>query len=110
MNTIGQKIRSLRKAQNMTQRDLAKQTGINFTYLSRIENDRLDAEQTPREDTLRTIALALQAEDELDELLILAKRIPETIKQRILDRPALFRRMLSLSDDQLEKLLEESVD
>ena len=105
MTTIGQRIRDIRKSRNLTQRGLADLVGINFTYLSRIENDRLDADQTPREDTLQKIAVALNADP--DELLLLARRIPNSYRCRILARPAIFRRILKLSDEDLERLLTE---
>ena len=104
MTTVGQRIREIRKERNLTQRQLAEKVGINFTYLSRVENDRLDAEQTPREDTLQKIAKALQAD--ADELLLLARRIPDTFRDRILAKPGIFRRIIQMSDSDLEGLLE----
>ncbi len=104
MTTVGQRIREIRKERNMTQRQLAEKVGINFTYLSRVENDRLDAEQTPREDTLQKIAKALQAD--ADELLLLARRIPDTYRERILAKPGIFRRIIQMSDSDLEELLD----
>jgi len=103
MTTIGQRIREIRKSRNLTQRQLADQVGLNFTYLSRIENDRLDADQTPREETLDKIAGALDTDPE--ELLLLAKRIPDSFRSRILAKPGMFRRILKLSDDDLERML-----
>lgn len=105
MPTVGQRIREIRKARNLTQRQLADRVGINFTYLSRVENDRLDDEQTPREDTLQRIASALDADP--DELLLLARRIPGTIRRRILEKPGIFRRILKLSDNDLEHMLKQ---
>ena len=104
MTTIGKRIKQLRKERNLTQRELAGRVDMNFTYLSRIENDRLDADQTPREDTLKAIAKAMSAD--ADELLLLARRIPESISQRIFHNPSVFRKITKLSDEQLEKLLE----
>ena len=106
MSTIGERIRELRKSRNLTQRELAAKVGINFTYLSKIENDRLEADQTPREDTLNSIAQALAAD--VDELLLLARKIPDSIKQRIIQKPELFRKIVSLSDDELERLLDNA--
>ena len=105
MTTVGQRIREIRKQRNLTQRELAERVGINFTYLSRVENDRLDAEQTPREETLQKIAKALRAD--ADELLLLARRIPDSFRERILEKPGIFRRILKLSDSALEEMLEE---
>ena len=102
--TIGQRIREIRKTRNLTQRELADRVGINFTYLSRVENDRLDDEQTPREETLQRIARAL--ETDADELLLLARRIPDAYRDRILSRPGVFRKLLNLSDGALEELLQ----
>lgn len=103
MTTIGQRIREIRKSRNLTQRELADRVGINFTYLSRVENDRLDDEQTPREETLQRIARALDADP--DELLLLARRIPDSYRDRILSRPGVFRKLLNLSDADLEDLV-----
>lgn len=104
MTTVGQRIRQIRKERNLTQRELAERVGINFTYLSRVENDRLDDEQTPREETLQRIAKALRADP--DELLLLARRIPDAYRERILAKPGIFRRILNLSDTALEELLQ----
>lgn len=104
MTTVGQRIREIRKSRNLTQRELADRVGINFTYLSRVENDRLDDEQTPREETLQRIAKALDADP--DELLLLARRIPDAYRDRILSRPGVFRKLLNLSDSDLQELVE----
>lgn len=105
MDTIGQRIREIRKSRNLTQRELADRVGINFTYLSRVENDRLDDEQTPREETIQRIAKALQTDP--DELLLLARRIPDAYRDRILARPGVFRKLLNLSDTALEEMLRQ---
>ena len=105
MATIGQRIRSIRLSRNLTQRELADRVGLNVTYLSRIENDRLDSDQTPRESTLQKIANAL--ETDADELLLLANRIPGSYRSRILAKSGLFRRILDLCDEDLERLLNE---
>ena len=105
MSTIGQRIREIRKSRNLTQRELADRVGINFTYLSRVENDRLDDEQTPREETLQRIAKALHTDP--DELLLLARRIPDAYRDRILSRPGVFRKLLNLSDTALEEMIRQ---
>ena len=108
MPTIGERIRQIRKDRNLTQRELADLVGINFTYLSRVENDRLDDDQTPREETILRIASALNADP--DELLLLARRIPNGYRERILSQPNVFRKLLNLSDDDLEELLKSVED
>ena len=41
---FGQKLRELREENDLTQSKLAKQIGVDFTYLSRIENGYIPGE------------------------------------------------------------------
>ena len=100
---LGQRLRELRKARNLSQKQLADLVEINFTYLSKIENERLDFAQFPSEDLIRRLARALDADT--DELLILARKVPETIRQRVLERPEAFRKFASLDDLTIDALL-----
>lgn len=72
---FGKKIRELRKTNGLTQRQLAELVGVDFTYISKIENDRLD--HTPSIKTIRKLAEALNA-DEL-ELMERANKIPAVL-------------------------------
>lgn len=101
--TFGQKVRELRTAKNLTQRDLAERIGINFTYVSKIENDKLEQDQSPKEETIKKLAEVLGGDQ--DELLLLARKIPEHIKQRMIERPDVFRKMASLDDETLNKIM-----
>lgn len=90
--TFGQTIRDLRKATRppLSQRDLAERVanrlkeedgrGFDFTYLSKIENDRL-----PPPSAAAIIALAEVLNASADELLALANKAPadlgETMKK-----------------------------
>jgi HTH-type transcriptional regulator, competence development regulator len=102
--TFGQTIRELRKKQDLTQRELASKVGINFTYLSKIENDKLQEIQFPSEETIVGLAKALDAD--VDELLLLAQKVPDSIKERIIQRPDVFRKIALLDDADLSSLLE----
>jgi HTH-type transcriptional regulator, competence development regulator len=75
--TFGQRLRDLRKVRNVSQKALAEAVGVNFTYLSKIENERLDFAQFPSEELIRKLAAALEADE--DELLLLARKLPEAI-------------------------------
>ena len=88
--TLGQRIRELRQARKLTQRQLAGMAGIDFTYLSKIENDRL--EHMPSLQTIRNLARDLGA-DEL-ELMDLANKVPPVLEAIARDKDALrfFRR------------------
>jgi HTH-type transcriptional regulator, competence development regulator len=102
---FGQRLRELRRAKNFSQRALAKKVGINYTYLSKIENERLDFSDYPSERLILRLAKALDAD--ADELLLLAKRIPEQIRQRVLERPDAFRVLAQLDDRALNRVLAE---
>jgi HTH-type transcriptional regulator, competence development regulator len=90
MMTFGQHLKKLRHQRNLTQRQLAEQAGVDFTYLSKMENDRL--EHTPSIKTLQDLARALET-DEL-ELMSLANKLPPMLEAVARDREALrfFRR------------------
>jgi len=80
--TFGSRIRQLRKEHDLTLRELAAQVGINFTYLSKIENQKGDP---PSEEAIRRLAKALNADAE--ELILLAKKLPADFERDLLERP-----------------------
>jgi transcriptional regulator with XRE-family HTH domain len=76
--TFGEKLKELRLNKRLTQRELADKVGLNFTYLSKIENVRMPP---PSRKKIMELAEALDASPEvLDELLILAKKIPASVE------------------------------
>lgn len=103
--TFGQRIRELRTAKHLTQRDLAGRVDINFTYLSKIENDKLEHDQSPKEETIRRLAAELDGD--FEELMLLARKIPSQIRERVIQRPDVFRKMASLDDETLNKIMKE---
>jgi HTH-type transcriptional regulator, competence development regulator len=102
--TFGKKIRELRKAKGLGQRAVAAEVGINFTYLSKIENDKVDFAAFPSEDTIRKLARVL--ESDVDQLLLMAEKIPDQIRRRVLERPDAFRLIAELDDKSLDILVE----
>ena len=102
---FGEKVRELRQAKNLTQRDLADKVKVNFTYISKIENGKLDFGDYPSDELIRKLAKALGAN--ADELLLLAEKIPEQIKKRVMQRPDAFRKFAELDDEAINRLLEE---
>ncbi len=72
---FGRRLRELRKQKNISQRDLAAQVKIDFTYLSKIEGGRLDP---PSEDVIRRLAQALDTDE--DELINLAAKVPKELR------------------------------
>ncbi len=79
--------------------------GVGFAYLSKVENERLDFGDYPSEELIRKLANTLSADE--DELMLLAKKIPEHIRQRVLERPDAFRKFADLADADIDRLLEE---
>ena len=102
---FGERIRELRKAKNIGQRALAEMIDVSHTYISKIENEKLDFSDYPSEKRIRKIAEALGAD--VDELLTLANKIPDDIKQRVIERPDAFRKIAQLDDETLNELLKK---
>ncbi len=65
--SFGHRVRELRKARGMSQKELAAKADIDFTYLSKIENAR---RLPPRERVIKALAQALQIDE--GELMNLA--------------------------------------
>lgn len=98
--TLGARIRELRTAHGLSQRRLGDLAGVDYTYLSKIENDRVDA--PPSVDVLRSLAGALRA-DEV-ELFALTTHLPTELTMIARDPDAMrfFRRAAQVrpsSDD-----------
>lgn len=106
--TFGETVRQWRVAQKKNQRDLAAEIGIDFTYLSKLENGRMSP---PSEGTIRRIAAALGHEDEVDTLLLLAHKVPDDVKPIITgsrEAPALLRAINGLSDGEVRLLIKRA--
>jgi transcriptional regulator with XRE-family HTH domain len=59
----------------------------------------------PSEELIRRLAAALGAD--VDELLLLAKKIPADIRERVLQRPDAFRKLASLDDVALDEVIRQ---
>lgn len=70
---LGERIRRKRAEHKLGLRETALKIGISPTYMSRIET--LDEKTPPAEDVIRKLADLLQ--DEFDELMQLAGRVPD---------------------------------
>jgi transcriptional regulator with XRE-family HTH domain len=102
MDKFGERIRKLRKAQGYSLRQLAPLVGVGFSYLSKVENNRLDSAAPASVSLIHRLAEVLHADEE--ELLLLAHHVPQTIADRIFAKPEFFRRLAKCSDRQLDKL------
>lgn len=78
MLTFGRRIRELRKMSNLTQWDVANETGVSNTYISALESGRKPA---PPHAVVVALAACLQTDPE--DLWLLARREREV---RLMDR------------------------
>ena len=100
---FGEKIRQLRQAKGLTQRDLGAAVDVEFSYISKIENGKLDFGDYPSEALIHRLADALDADE--FELLVLAEKIPPDVKQRFFERPEAFRAFAALSDKTMDNVI-----
>ena len=100
---FGNRLRAMRTAKGLSQRALGERVGVSFTYISKVENGKLDFGDYPSEDLIRRLAAALDADEE--ELLLLAEKIPEAIRRRFFERPDAFRLIARLDDRRLDRVL-----
>lgn len=97
-----ERLRELRRAAGLSQRALAGQVGIGFTYLSKIENGRVEP---PSERVLLRIAKELAfrlGKDEIalaDELITLAGKIPSDLAEILSRNPGVVRLLRSVGSD-----------
>ena len=97
-----ERLRGLRKAARLSQRDLAQRVGVDFTYLSKIENGRVEP---PSEAVIKSMARELvrelgQDETELaDELITLAGKVPSDIAETLSRHPEALRFLRSMDKD-----------
>jgi len=86
------------------QRALGEKIGVSFTYVSKIENEKIDFGDYPSEDLIRKLARALEVDE--DELLILAEKIPPAIRRRVMQRPDAFRKFAALGDETMNRVID----
>ncbi len=112
---FGSRVRELRIAKKFTQRQLADQLKIDFTYLSKIENGKLD--HMPSEEVIKKLAQSLDAN--LEDLLDLASRggkiDPDALKETIDKNPdvgILLRRLQGrkVTSEQLKRMMDALED
>lgn len=101
--SFGERVRELRHAKGFTLREMAEQVGVGFTYLSRVENGRLNYGDYPSNALIHRLADALDGDEE--ELLVLAERVPDRIRQRVLERPDAFGALAELDDKALDRVI-----
>lgn len=100
--SFGAYIQRARRARGRTQRDLASTLGIDFTYLSKLENGHGDA---PGEDTIRGLSAELGLDAEL--VLALAGKVPPELRriaEQDLEFAMFLRRLPAMSPEERQRL------
>ena len=100
---FGRRVRELREQRDWTQKELADRLDVSVSYISKVENERLHFGDYPSEKFIHKLADEIEADE--DELLLLADKVPPSMRQRIRERPDDFRRILSLDDKSLDRLM-----
>lgn len=103
---FGERVRTLRESRLLTQNVLAERMGVSVSYISKVENERLHFGDYPSEKFIHKLAAELHADE--DELLLLADKVPESMRQRIRERPDAFRAFAMLDDRSMDELLSRS--
>jgi len=81
--SFGSVLRERRRGAGLTQRELAERVSLDFTYISKLENDRLPP---PAADTIVALAEILGAP--ADELLALTGKLPTEVQHVLSASPA----------------------
>ena len=117
--SFGAVIWQARRKKRLSQRELAVKVGVDYTYLSKLENDHVE----PSEKVIRSLAKHLELNAE--ELIYLGGRmtehdteaLEEMVRANYKEMPALFRRVrenpgidsfVEAREEQLEKLQQEN--
>lgn len=100
---FGLRVRELRAQEGFTQQELADRMGVSVSYISKVENQKLQFGEYPSEKFIHKLAEELQADE--DELLLLADKVPVEIRKRIQQRPEAFRAFADLDDEAMDRML-----
>lgn len=99
---FGDKVRKLRVARGLTQQAVADSMNVSVSYISKVENGKLNFGDYPSEKFIHKLAGELKADE--DELLLLADKIPVSMRRRIRQRPDLFRQIAKMDKQALDAL------
>ena len=105
--SFGQSLRDVRQSKGISQRELAKKVGIDYSYVSKVENDHLPP---PAADTIVKICQILGIPP--DELLALTGKVPAVFIGTIGSNVAALEfvrsaQSMSLSEEEWKKLTQQ---
>lgn len=99
---FGERVRELRVQRGLTQTTVAERMNVSVSYISKVENGKLHFGDYPSEKFIHKLADELKADE--DELLLLADKVPASIRRSIRRRPDLFRKLATLTAQQLDDI------
>lgn len=105
--SFGTILKEIRRSKNISQRKLAEEVGVDFSYISKIENDRLPP---PAAETIIKISEALDIPNEI--LLSKTGKISNDAKDYLTSSPAAVRflnelKSTNLNDEKWKQLTDE---
>ena len=114
--SFGKTLQEIRRRKGKTQREIANLISMDYSYYSKLENDRLDSK--PTRETVDKISVALECDDEeKNELLLSAGRTTEQfekVAKVVSEDPEksgsfnrLFKATFDLRPDQLEEIVKD---
>lgn len=99
---FGERVRELRISRGLTQQTIADRMSVSVSYISKVENGKLHFGDYPSEKFIHKLASELRADE--DELLLLADKVPASIRIRIQQCPGLFRKLAKMNAKELDAL------
>lgn len=103
---FGERVRALREAWRLTQQKLAERLGASVSYISKVENEKLHFGDYPCGKFIRKLAAELDADE--DELLLLADKVPSSLRKWIRERPEAVRAFADVDSGSMDALLSKS--
>jgi transcriptional regulator with XRE-family HTH domain len=100
--SFGERVREWRLLRSLTQTELASRMSVSVSYISKVENENLHFGDYPSEKFIHKLAEELKVDE--DELLLMADKVPTSIRQRIRQRPELFRQIAKMDKQALDRL------
>ena len=103
--TFGEILKEIRRSKNISQRDLADKAGVDFTYISKLENDRLPP---PSAETIIKLSEILKTEQTI--LFAVSGKLDNEIKDAITGNPEALKflneaKQMQLTGEEWDKLL-----
>lgn len=108
--SFGSALRVWRRASGLSQREVAERIGLDFSYISKVENDRLPP---PSADTVVKISRVLQVP--VEDMLALTGKLPSRVQRavsssKVAQRFLLEAQEMELTDHEWEEMVQSLRD